>query len=107
MAAAGRTLMTAPACAFLAALVICFGCAISSTLSAADPSGRRHSRRAMVQLKLAVLDLPDPPPEPAAAQLAPIPWERIDPAARRAALDLRARLIARMLAVAARGAGDE
>ena len=61
----------------------------------------------MVQLKLAVLDLPDPPPEPAAAQLAPIPWERIDPAARRAALDLRARLIARMLTVAARGAGDE
>ena len=48
--------MTAPACAFLAALVICFGCAISSTLSAADPSGRRRSRRATVQLKLAFLD---------------------------------------------------
>ena len=99
--------MTAPACAPWAALAICFGCAISSTLSAADPSDRRRSRRATVQLKLAFLDPLDPPLEPPAARLAPIPWERIDAAARRAALDLLARLIARMLAAAANGAGDE
>jgi hypothetical protein len=60
-----------------------------------------------VQLKLAFLDPPDPPPEPPAARLAPIPWERIDAAARRAALDFLALLIARMLAAAANGAGDE
>ena len=99
--------MTAPACASLAALAICFGCAISSTLSAADPSGRRRSRRATVQLNLAFLDPPDPPLEPPAPGLAPISWERIDAAARRAALDLLALLIARMLAAAANGAGDE
>jgi hypothetical protein len=96
--------MTAPARACSAALAICFGCAICSTLSAADPSDRRRSRRAAVQLKLAFLDPPDPPPEP---QLTPTPWERIDAAARRAALDLLALLIARMLAAAATGAGDE
>jgi hypothetical protein len=60
-----------------------------------------------VQLNLAFLDPPDPPPEPVAPQLTPIPWERIDAAARRAALDLLAHLIARMLAAAANGAGDE
>ena len=60
-----------------------------------------------MQLKLAFLDPPDPPLEPPAARLAPIPWERIDAAARRAARDLLALLIARMLAAAANGAGDE
>jgi len=60
-----------------------------------------------VQLKLAFLDPPDPPLEPAAAGLSPVPWERIDATARRAALDLLALLIARMLAAAANGAGDE
>jgi hypothetical protein len=60
-----------------------------------------------VQLKLAFPDPPDPSPEPAAPQLAPTPWERIDAAARRAALDLLALLIARMLAAAANEAGDE
>jgi hypothetical protein len=60
-----------------------------------------------VQLNLAFLDPPDRPPEPPAPQLAPVPWDRIDAAARRAALDLLARLIARMLAAAAEGAGDE
>jgi hypothetical protein len=88
-------------------LAICFGCAISSTLSAADLSGRRRSRRATVQFKLAFLDPPDPPLEPTPARLAPIPWERIDAAARHAALDLLALLIARMLAAAANEAGDE
>ena len=88
-------------------MAICFGCAISSTLSAADPLGRCRSRRATVQLKLAFLDPPDPPLDPPAARLALVPWERIDAAARRAALDLLALLIARMLAAAANGAGDE
>jgi hypothetical protein len=101
--------MTAPARACLAALAICFGCVISSTLSAAGPSDRR-SRRATVQLTLAILDPPDPP-KPSAPQLAPIPWERIDAEARRAALDLLARLIARLiariLATVAEGASDE
>jgi hypothetical protein len=61
-----------------------------------------------VQLKLAFFDPPpDPPLEPPAARLTPVPWERIDAAARRAALDLLALLIARMLAAAANGAGDE
>jgi hypothetical protein len=60
-----------------------------------------------VQLKLAFLDPPDPPQEPPTPRLAPMPWERIDVAGRRAALDLLARLIARMLATAANGAGDE
>jgi hypothetical protein len=58
-----------------------------------------------VQLKLAFLDPPDPPLEPPTAR--PIPWERIDAAARHAALDLLALLIARMLAASANGAGDE
>jgi hypothetical protein len=98
--------MTAPARACLAALAICFGCVISSTLSAAGPSDRR-SRRATVQLTLAILDPPDPPPKPSAPQLAPIPWERIDVEARRAALDLLARLIARILTTAAEGTSDE
>ena len=58
-----------------------------------------------MQLTLAILDPPDPkPPTP---QLAPIPWERIDAEARRAALDLLARLIARILVTAAEGASDE
>ena len=60
-----------------------------------------------MQLKLAFLDPPDPPLEPPAARLALVPWERIDAAARRAALNLLALLIARMLAAAANGAGDE
>jgi hypothetical protein len=39
--------------------------------------------------------------------LAPIPWERLDAAARSAALDILARLIARMLTAAANGASHE
>jgi hypothetical protein len=60
-----------------------------------------------VQLKLAFLDPPDPPLEPPLARLAPTPWERIDAAAQHAALELLARLIARILAAAANGAGNE
>ena len=57
-----------------------------------------------MQLNLA---FPDPPLEPPTSQLALTPWERIDAAARCAALDLLARLIARMLAAAANEARDE
>ena len=45
-----------------------------------------------MQLNLALLDQPDPPPGLSAAE-----WERIDEAARIAALEMLARLIARML----------
>lgn len=60
-----------------------------------------------MQLNLAFLDPPDPPLKPLTSQLAVVPWERIDAAARRAALDLLALLIARMLAAAANEASDE
>jgi hypothetical protein len=60
-----------------------------------------------VQLNLGFLDPPEPPLEPPTSRRAPIPWERIDVAARRAALDLLTLLIARMLAAVANGAGDE
>ncbi|MFL5050774.1 MAG: hypothetical protein ACJ8D4_11730 [Xanthobacteraceae bacterium] len=62
-----------------------------------------------MQLTLAILDPPDPkPPAPQLAPIpSPIPWERIDGEARRAALDLLARLIARILTTAAEGASDE
>jgi hypothetical protein len=53
-----------------------------------------------VQLILAFRDPPDRPPEPSAP---PVPWDQIGAAAGRAALDLLARLIARMLAAAAGG----
>jgi hypothetical protein len=60
-----------------------------------------------VQLNLAFLDLPDPPAASPPPQLAPIPWEQLDAAARSAALEILARLIARMLAAAADGARHE
>ena len=59
-----------------------------------------------MQLNLAFLDLTDPP-----LNLIPTsvpPWEQIDEAARIAALELLARLIARMLAArSTREANDE
>ena len=58
-----------------------------------------------MQLNLDFLDPPDPPEEPPSP--APIPWERLDAAARSAALDILARLIARMLTAAANGASHE
>lgn len=58
-----------------------------------------------MQLNLAFLDPPDPPVDPPSR--APIPWERLDAAARSAALDILARLIARMLTAAANGASHE
>jgi hypothetical protein len=47
-----------------------------------------------MQLNLAFLDQPDPPSSPSAALSA---WDQLDEAARRAALEILARLIARML----------
>jgi hypothetical protein len=61
-----------------------------------------------MQLNLAFLDLPDPPPSPAPTSPPPTAWEQLDEAARIAALELLARLIVRMLADApTRGAGHE
>jgi hypothetical protein len=60
-----------------------------------------------VQLNLAFLDPPDPPGDPLPPSIAAIRWERLDVAARSAALKILARLIARMLAAAANGASHE
>jgi hypothetical protein len=60
-----------------------------------------------MQLTLAFLDLPDPPVGPHSANLAPTVWEQLDEAARGAALEILARLIARMLVAAANGASHE
>jgi hypothetical protein len=49
-----------------------------------------------MQLDLAFLDLTDSPPSPTPTN-PPTPWEQIDEAAGMAALELLARLIARML----------
>ena len=46
-----------------------------------------------MQLNLAFLDPPNPPHHPLTG-----PWDRIDPGARAAALEILSRLIARMLA---------
>jgi hypothetical protein len=61
-----------------------------------------------MQLNLAFLDLPNPPPSPAPTSPPPAAWDQLDEAARIAALEVLARLIARMLADAlTRGAGHE
>jgi hypothetical protein len=70
---------------------ICSGCASSSTLSAAEAPNRRRARRATMQLNLQLFDESDVPQRAAAA------WEEIEEAARIAAIDMLARLIARML----------
>ena len=50
-----------------------------------------------MQLHLAFLELTDPPPSPTTPTTPP-PWEQIEEAARMAALELLARIIAGMLA---------
>jgi len=60
-----------------------------------------------MQLTLVFLDQPDPPTGPLSASLAPSLWEQLDEAARGAALEILARLIARMLVAAANGASHE
>ena len=51
-----------------------------------------------MQLNLAFLNPPEPPSGPAPTSPPPAAWEQLDEAARIAALDVLARLIARMLA---------
>ena len=60
-----------------------------------------------MQHALAFLDPPDPQVGPHSASLAPTLWEQLDEAARAAALEILARLIARMLVAAANGASHE
>jgi hypothetical protein len=57
-----------------------------------------------MQLSLAFVDPPDPPP----TNSPPTPWDQLDEAARMAALEVLARLIARMVAAQqARETSDE
>jgi hypothetical protein len=70
---------------------ICFGYADSSTLSPSNASNRRRARRAAMQLNLELFDQSD------VAQRGSAAWEQIEEAARVAATEALARLIARML----------
>ena len=60
-----------------------------------------------MQLNLAFFDPPDPPGGPLWENFAPSLWEQLDEPARCAALEILARLIARMLVAAVREASDE
>lgn len=60
-----------------------------------------------MQLNLAFFDPPDPAGGPLGESLAPSLWEQLDEPARCAALEILARLIARMLVAAANEASDE
>jgi len=53
-----------------------------------------------MQLNLVFLDPPDPAASSAPSRRIPIVWEQLDEAARIAALELLARMIARMMAEA-------
>jgi len=97
-----------PARVLLAALAICFSCANSSTLSTADrPGSAPPQKGSLVQLNLAFFDPPDPPGGALSESLAPSLWEQLDEPARRAALEILARLIARMLVAAASEASHD
>lgn len=50
-----------------------------------------------MQLRLAILDLTDPPANPTPTN-PPTPWQQIDEAARMVAIEVLARLVAQMLA---------
>ncbi len=61
-----------------------------------------------MQLNLAFLDQPDLPPSLSPATMSARAWEHLDEASRLAALNILARLIARMLAArSTREASDE
>jgi hypothetical protein len=93
-----------PARVLLAVLAICFSCGISSTLSAADrPASAPLQKGSLVQLNLAFFDPPDPPGGTLSESL----WEQLDEPARCAALEILARLIARMLVAAAKEASHD
>src|SRR5215470_28428 len=72
-----------------------------------DRGRHRHRRGAVVQLNLAFFDPSDPPEGPLWESLAPSLWEQLDEPARYAALEILARLIARMLVTAANEASHE
>src|SRR5438132_13024513 len=87
---------------------ICSSCARSLTLSTTDPSSRCSARRATMQLNLAFLDRPDLTPNPFPAAPSATAREQLHQASRIAALELLARLIARMISArSTREAGDE
>lgn len=60
-----------------------------------------------MQLNLAFFDPPDPAGGPLGESLAPSLWEQLDEPVRCAALEVLARLIARMLVAAANEASHE
>jgi hypothetical protein len=60
-----------------------------------------------VQLNLDFFDQPDPPRGPLGERPAPGHWEQLEQPARCAALEILARLIARMLVAAANEASHE
>ena len=61
-----------------------------------------------MQLNLAFLDPPDLPPGPSPTSPPPTAWDQLDEASRIAALEILARLIARMLSArSAKEASDE
>ncbi len=61
-----------------------------------------------MQLNLAFLDRPDLPPNPLPAAPSATAWEQLDEASRIAALEILARLIARMISArSTREASDE
>jgi hypothetical protein len=86
---------------------ICFTCARSSTLWAADTSSRRRERRAVMQLKLPFLDPTDLAPNPSQAAPLATAWQQLDEASRIAALEILARLIARMLSARSKREGSD
>jgi len=74
----------------------------------ADLASRFCQWSAVMQLTLAILDPPDRPQGPSAPSLGSAPWDRLDEASRVAALEILARLIARMLAAEpAKGASHD
>jgi hypothetical protein len=60
-----------------------------------------------MQLRLPILEPLDQRRSLAAPRPTPVPWDQVDELSRMAALEILARLIARMLATQAEGAGDE
>jgi len=73
-------------------------------LSAADrPGSAPPQKGSLVQLNLIFFD----PPDPLGGTLSESPWEQLDEPARRTALEILARLIARMLVAEANEASHE
>ena len=60
-----------------------------------------------MQLKLAFLDLPNLAPNPSPAAPSATAWEQLDEASRVAALEILARLMARMLSARSKREGND